>query len=333
MSSDIAPRLIVCSGEPAGIGPELVLKLASNTLDVRLACSADPELLTSVAANLTLDVSIRIISPDEPIPPHTAGTLSVLPCQTAQVVTPGVLNPANAPYVIECLDVAIAACQAGRADAMITAPLQKSIINDAGIPFSGHTEYLAARTAPTIKPIMLLASENLRIALVTTHLSLRQVPSKISVESVRHTIDTVATSLRRYFGIPNPMIAVCGLNPHAGENGHFGTEEIDLIRPAIEAARSDSAQIVGPIPADTAFTPSNREKYDCFISMFHDQGLPVIKALEFGEIVNVTLGLPIIRTSVDHGTALDISGQGIADPSSLLAAVNLAKQLALTNSS
>ena len=213
---------------------------------------------------------------------------------------------------------------------MVTAPLQKSTINEAGITFSGHTEYLAEQTAPDVKPVMLLASNNLRIALVTTHMSLRQVPDQISQTNVYHTIKTVALSLRRYFGLNKPTIAVCGLNPHAGENGHFGTEEIEAIQPAILAARRDDILVDGPLPADTAFTPGNRAKYDCFISMFHDQGLPVIKALEFGEIVNITLGLPIIRTSVDHGTALDIAGQGVADPKSLLAATNLAGQLAMS---
>lgn len=328
MSSDSAPRIIICSGEPAGIGPEIVSKLASTSLNLRIACAGDPDFLSNLCKKLGLAVKVRTISTTDEIPDHKPGTLNVVPCQLKHPVISGVLDKRNSSYVIACLDVAISACVNGFADAMVTAPLQKSAINEAGIPFSGHTEYLAEQTAPDIRPVMLLASDNLRIALVTTHMSLRQVPDQISLENVYRTIRTVALSLRESFDIKKPSIAVCGLNPHAGENGHFGTEEIDAIEPALLAARQDGILVDGPLPADTAFTPGNRAKYDCFISMFHDQGLPVIKALEFGEIVNVTLGLPIIRTSVDHGTALDIAGRGIADPKSLLAAINLAAQLA-----
>lgn len=328
MSNAYWPRIIVCSGEPAGIGPELVLRLASQRLATHLACTADPYLLESLRDSLKLDVTVRSLPADAEIPRHQAGILNVIPCQLSSAVRFGNLDPANSPYVLACLDAAISACRSGQADAMVTAPLQKSVINDAGIPFTGHTEYLAERCKSDTSPIMMLASEALRIALVTTHLSLAEVPKKISREAVAHTIVTLEKTLREDFLIPKPRIAVCGLNPHAGENGHFGREEIDAISPAIAEAQSQGIEVSGPLPADTAFTPENRGRYDGFISMFHDQGLPVIKALAFGEIVNVTLGLPIIRTSVDHGTALDIAGQGIANPASLLAAVQMAITIA-----
>lgn len=328
MSSDTAPRVIISSGEPAGIGPELVLKLANQSLSLKLACTGDPDFLGDLSRQLGLDIDIRKITRSAEIPLHKKGILNVVPCRLNQTVTPGRLNLQNAAYVLDCLDTALTMCVEGYADALTTAPLQKSIINEAGISFSGHTEYLAEQTAGDVQPVMLLASDNLRIALVTTHMSLRQVPDQISRLHVFRTIETVALALNNYFGIKNPAIAVCGLNPHAGENGHFGSEEINAIEPAIADLRSVNINVTGPLPADTAFTPKNREKYDCFVAMFHDQGLPVIKALEFGEIVNVTLGLPIIRTSVDHGTALDIAGQGLADSASLVTAVKLAAQLA-----
>lgn len=328
MRSDTAPRVIISSGEPAGIGPELVLKLAKQSLKLKLACTGDPDFLDDLSQQLGLYLNIKRIAGSTEIPYHEAGTLHVVPCRLRQSVTPGTLNQQNAAYVLQCLDAAITMCREGYADALTTAPLQKSVINEAGISFSGHTEYLAEQTTAGVRPVMLLASEKLRIALVTTHMSLRQVPDQVSREHVLHTIKTVALALQNDFGIDHPAIAVCGLNPHAGENGHFGREEIDAIEPAIADSRTDNINVDGPLPADTAFTPANREKYDCFIAMFHDQGLPVIKALEFGEIVNVTLGLPIIRTSVDHGTALDIAGKGIADPASLLAAVNSAAYFA-----
>lgn len=317
----------MCAGEPAGIGPELVLALAETDLNCRLACVADPVLLRSLAKTSGKNIQIAETNELADLSPHQRGILYVLPCQLDTESKPGQLDPANARYVLECLDKAIDACVNGDADAMVTAPLQKSVINDAGIAFTGHTEYLAQRTSPEVQPVMLLASRDLRVALATTHLALRDVPDNISSAKIEHVIEVVARAMREQFSITEPRIAVCGLNPHAGENGHFGREEIETIAPAVNKMRARGVDVSGPFPGDTAFTPSNRARYDCFISMFHDQGLPVIKALSFGEIVNVTLGLPIVRTSVDHGTGLDIAGRGLADPASLIAAIQLAAEL------
>ncbi|MEM7468125.1 MAG: 4-hydroxythreonine-4-phosphate dehydrogenase PdxA [Pseudomonadota bacterium] len=326
-SSSAAPKIIVTAGEPAGIGPELVLALAKENLHAHVACCADPEHLRALNETLGFKVQINTVGSISESQAHRPGCLSVLPTQLLTPVTPGQLDARNSHYVLNSLNVAIDACVKGEADAMVTGPLQKSIINEAGISFSGHTEYLAARTRVNHQPVMLLASDRLRVALATTHLALQDVPKTISAEKLLHVINVTASALKNWFGIAAPRVAVCGLNPHAGESGHFGNEEINEIAPAIAKASAAGVDVVGPLPADTAFTPSNREKFDCFISMFHDQGLPVIKALNFGEIVNVTLGLPIIRTSVDHGTGLDIAGQGKADHASLLAAVNLACKL------
>ena len=322
------PRIIVSAGEPAGIGPELVLALARAKLSIKLSCVADPSMLHGLSTRLGLDIDIIEIDSTADIPPHRAGTLHVIPRQLRVPVTAGQLQPDNAAYVLECLDTAISACVDRNADAMVTAPLQKSVINDAGITFTGHTEYLAEKTAPGVQPVMLLAAGDLRVALATTHLPLARVVDSLSEANIRHAIEVIDHSLRKQFSIDKPKIAVCGVNPHAGESGHFGREEIEIIQPAIAFARSIGIDVVGPLPGDTAFTPSNRAIYDCYLSMFHDQGLPVIKALSFGEIVNVTLGLPIIRTSVDHGTGLDIAGRGTADAASLIAAVKLAARLA-----
>ena len=325
-------RILVSAGEPAGIGPELALRLAQHDLQISLACVADLALLNAHNKSLNIGVELDVLSTVEALRPHRAGRLQVIPCSLADECKPGVLNPNNARYVLDCLDLAINACQSGLADAMVTAPVQKSVINDAGIKFTGHTEYLAEQTGTTTPPIMLLASRDLRIALVTTHLRITDVASHVTTPAVLHAIEVVNEALRNFFGIQRPTIAVCGLNPHAGENGHFGNEESLSIEPALVAARAANIDVHGPLPADTAFTPPNRARFDAYISMFHDQGLPVIKALDFGEIVNVTLGLPIIRTSVDHGTALDIAGTGQADASSLLAATLLAGELATTHS-
>ena len=323
-----APRILLSAGEPAGIGPELALKLAQQELPFSLACIADFDLLTEQNTALETNITLEALPSTEALHAHRCGHLQVIPCALAEPCVPGMLNPSNAQYVLNCLDLAVDACRSGLADAMVTAPVQKSVINDAGINFTGHTEYLAARTATKTAPIMLLASNDLRIALVTTHLRISDVATHITMSAVLHAIAVVNKALENDFGIHEPNIAVCGLNPHAGENGHFGSEEGTSIEPAIKTARSQGIKVDGPLPADTAFTPPNRAHYDAYISMFHDQGLPVIKALDFGEIVNVTLGLPIIRTSVDHGTALDIAGSGKADVSSLLAATKLAGRLA-----
>jgi 4-hydroxythreonine-4-phosphate dehydrogenase len=248
--------------------------------------------------------------------------LRVLHVPAAAGVEPGVLNPANARYVLRLLDLAADGCIGGQFDAMVTAPVQKSVINDAGVPFLGHTEYLAERTGGY--PVMMLAAGPLRVALATTHMPLAAVPSAITRERLDRVLRTLNRDLQTRFDIANPRILVCGLNPHAGESGHLGREEIDVIAPTLTALRAGGLHLTGPAPADTAFTPHMLEHADAVLAMFHDQGLPVIKYAGFGQAVNVTLGLPIVRTSVDHGTALSLAGAGKADPGSLAAAVELA---------
>ena len=242
-------------------------------------------------------------------------------------VAPGRLDAGNAGYVLRTLDRAVAGCLTGEFDAMVTGPVQKSVLNDAGYAFTGHTEYLAEK-AGGAAPVMMLVADALRVALATTHLPLHAVPAAITMQKLCYVFETVARSLHESFGIEAPRIAVCGLNPHAGEAGHLGREEVEVIVPAIHAARQRGLALHGPLPADTAFTPTMRDRYDAYISMFHDQGLPVLKALGFGHAVNITLGLPFIRTSVDHGTALDVAGTGRADQGSLRSALALAVKLA-----
>jgi 4-hydroxythreonine-4-phosphate dehydrogenase len=256
-----------------------------------------------------------------------AGTLEVIDIPLAAPCVAGRLDPANARHVLELLDRAIAGCASHEFDAMVTAPVQKSVINDAGVPFTGHTEYLALNTGAT-HPVMLLAAESLRVALATTHLPLRAVSDAITAPLLDTTIRILADDVRRLWGISRPRIAVCGLNPHAGESGHLGTEDRDVIQPAVERARANGLMVDGPIPADTVFVPRALSNYDVVLAMYHDQGLPVLKHAGFGHAVNVTLGLPIIRTSVDHGTALDLAGTGRADAGSLIAATQLALEFA-----
>jgi 4-hydroxythreonine-4-phosphate dehydrogenase len=244
-------------------------------------------------------------------------------------VVPGTLDVRNAPHVLATLTRAANGCLEGEFDAIVTAPVHKGVINDAGIPFTGHTEFFAARAHSDV--VMLLVAPGLRVALATTHLALSAVPAAITAASLVRTLRILNDDLRHRFGIAAPRIAVLGLNPHAGEGGHLGREEIDIIAPALAALRAEGLQLDGPLSADTAFVPAKREQYDAYLAMFHDQGLPVLKALGFGDGVNVTLGLPFIRTSVDHGTALDLAGTGRADPASMMAAAGLAAQLAARN--
>jgi 4-hydroxythreonine-4-phosphate dehydrogenase len=320
------PTLAVTVGEPAGIGPELCAMLAarhaSAPFRARIVLIGDRELLDARARR------IGLASPAE--------AFEVWHHPLTTRVTPGTPDPANARAVLRMLDAASDACATGAYDALVTAPMQKSVMMDAGIAFLGHTEHLAARTH-TPRVVMMLVggtvSSPLRVALVTTHLPLAEVPRAITPAAVRETLDIVARELRARFRIEAPRIAVCGLNPHAGESGHLGREEVEVIAPAIaEAMRSSSAHIDGPLPADTVFVPEHAQRYDAIVAMYHDQGLPVLKAASFGRGVNVTLGLPFTRTSVDHGTALDLAADGArartADPGSLVAAVELAIELA-----
>ena len=319
-------RLAVSVGEPAGIGPDICLDLAaSGSEDVDLTFVGDARVLEARAA--LLGRSVRIVPVDSNAAKAAPAVLRVLHIDLPRPPPPGRPDSANSPAVLRALDAAVDGCLAGRFDALVTAPLGKGVIADAGMPFSGHTEYLAARCG-VARVVMMLVAGNLRVALATTHLPLRRVPDALTVPGLTETLRILADDLRRRFGVERPRIAVCGLNPHAGERGHLGREEIDVIAPAIAGARAQGLDVEGPLPADTLFTPARLEPFDAVLAMFHDQGLPVLKYAGFGQAVNVTLGLPIIRTSVDHGTAYDLAGTGRADAGSLRQAVALAAQLA-----
>jgi 4-hydroxythreonine-4-phosphate dehydrogenase len=317
-----APAIVVTAGEPAGIGPDLCLALAARDWPCRLAVAADPALLAARAKDLS--VAVELVETDaDRVGPHRAGRLQVLPFATAHPVVAGRLDPANARHVLDLLACAADGCRDGRFAAMVTAPVQKSVIAEAGVPFTGHTEWLAERTGAPL-PVMLLVAGKLRVALATTHLPLRAVPDALTADGLGAVLDVLAGGLGARFGLARPRIVVCGLNPHAGESGHLGREDDAVIRPAVERAQSRGIAARGPVPADTAFTPRVLADADAVLAMYHDQGLPVLKYAGFGHAVNVTLGLPIVRTSVDHGTALDLAGTGRADPGSLFAALELA---------
>jgi 4-hydroxythreonine-4-phosphate dehydrogenase len=320
------PRIVITSGEPAGIGPDACVVLAQSGWDADIVVAADSALLTATARILGLPLSIQAYDSSRPASPHRAGTLSVMHFSAPQPVIAGRPDPRNAAYVIDMLDRACDGCLNGEFAAMVTAPVQKSTLMDAGYAFTGHTEYLAARTRAAL-PVMLLVSDRLRVALVTTHLALADVPSAITRERLRATLRIVDMDMDRHFSVSAPRIAVLGLNPHAGEAGHLGREEIDVIQPVIQELRAEGLNLEGPVPADTAFTPRFLQTVDVVVAMYHDQGLPVIKHTGFGNGVNVTLGLPILRTSVDHGTALSLARTGTADTGSLRAALALAIEL------
>ena len=315
--------MVLTAGEPAGIGPDLCLALADTEFAEQLVVVADPAVLEARAAMLGRQITLTDYESDAAA---TAGALRVLPIRFPEAVECGQLNPANAPQVLEGLRRAASGCLSGEFCGLVTGPVQKSVIIDAGIPFTGHTEFLAQLTGAAL-PVMLLASDTLRVALATTHLPLRAVPDAISTAGIVEVVEVLHQDLKSRFGIDKPAIIICGLNPHAGEGGHLGHEDQDVIAPAVAACQSKGIDARGPLPADTAFTPASGHA-DAILAMYHDQGLPVIKHAGFGDAVNVTLGLPIIRTSVDHGTALDIAGTGTADPGSLVAAVKLASELA-----
>ena len=303
--------VIITPGEPAGIGPDIVLQLMSGHPDLRAVIMADQHLLSARAQKLGLKMPAGLQIRHIPL---------AVPCQ------PGKLDPRNAGYVLECLTQATQACLQGEFHALVTGPVHKGVINEAGTAFSGHTEFLAELTHSPL-PVMLLAADSLRVALLTIHIPLAAVPAAITAEKLRSTIAIIHQDLQRRFGVEQPRIAVCGLNPHAGENGYLGREELDVITPALIQLRREGYHLRGPLPADTAFTPAALQQCDVVLAMYHDQGLPVIKAQNFSSAVNVTLGLPIIRTSVDHGTALELAGTGKAEFSSLFAAVELAFKL------
>lgn len=319
--------LVVTAGEPAGIGPELCLVLPQLQIGHDLVVISDPELLRHRAQQLAIDVTISELDPAD-VGQRRAGNdeLLVLAERFPQAPECGTLNPANAAALLAGLRRAVTGCMDGTFAALVTAPLHKGVINDAGIEFPGHTEFLAELTH-TARPVMLLVAGELRVALASTHMPLRAVPDYLTQDGLRDVLQILHRELRNCFGIADPEIVVCGLNPHAGEGGHLGTEDQEIIAPVVDELADKGLAIRGPLPADTAFTPAAGHK-DAVVAMYHDQGLPVLKYAGFGSAVNVTLGLPIIRTSVDHGTALDIAGTGRADAGSLEAAVKLAARLA-----
>lgn len=318
------PRLALTAGEPAGVGPELLIRLAATPLAATLVAITDRDLLQRAAARC--GVAIELIDDDGSAPTHrTPGSLRVQHVALGAQETPGQPDPRNAHHVLATLAAAADGCMTGRYAAVVTAPLQKSSINDAGIPFSGHTEFFAERAQAEV--VMMLASPELRVALATTHLPLHAVADTITAPLLTRVLRIVEAELRHKFGLEAPRIAVLGINPHAGEGGHIGREEIDTIIPVLNQLRAEGMQLLGPLPADTAFVPALRSRYDAVLAMYHDQALPVLKSEAFDRTVNLTLGLPFIRTSVDHGTALDLAGTGQADPASLIAAANMALEL------
>lgn len=314
------PVIALTAGEPAGVGPDLCIALSHQELPCHLSILGDLDVLRARAAQL--DIHVNFITSDR-IPPHQPGSLHVHHVPVAAPVTPGELSICNSAHVLALLDAAIAGCMNGSYHAMVTAPVHKGIINDAGFAFTGHTEYLADHSG-TQKVVMMLAGGGLRVALATTHLPLREVADAITPRLLGEVIPILHNDLQRKFGIPAPRIVIAGLNPHAGESGHLGHEEINIIEPALARLRAQGMDLVGPLPADTLFSRIRHEPCDAVLAMYHDQGLPVLKYASFGAGVNVTLGLPFIRTSVDHGTALDLAGTGRAEAGSLLTAIEVA---------
>ena len=314
--SSFIPKLIVTSGEPSGIGPDACLHLLRAKLPAQITILGDSVVFGQRAEQLGLQDALK--------------DLNLISVPTKFPVIAGRLDVNNVPMVLEQLDIAIKSCMQKKYHAMVTAPLHKGIINEAGHVFTGHTEYLAQKTMAE-KPVMMLACEAMRVALVTTHLPLEKVPAAITQENILKVLEILYNDLKLRFGIKAPVIGVCGLNPHAGEQGHLGRTEIDIIEPSLKLARESGLEIIGPLPADTAFTPKILDQVDAVLCMYHDQGLPVLKYASFGRGTNITLGLPIIRTSVDHGTALDLAGTGRIDPGSMIAAAEIAIEMAHVN--
>ncbi|OON39976.1 4-hydroxythreonine-4-phosphate dehydrogenase PdxA [Izhakiella australiensis] len=323
-------RVVITPGEPAGIGPDLTLTLAQREWPVELVVCASPQLLRERAQQLGLCITLREYQPGVAAQPQRAGTLTVLPVELPCPVKAGELCVDNSHYVLETLARACDGCLSGEFAALITGPVHKGVINDAGIAFSGHTEFFEQR-AGCQRVVMMLATEKLRVALATTHLPLKDVSAAISRESLHQVIQILHRDLQQKFGKAQPHILVCGLNPHAGESGHMGHEEIDTIIPALNDLREQGMMLSGPLPADTLFQPKYLQNADAVLAMYHDQGLPVLKYQGFGRAVNITLGLPFIRTSVDHGTALELAGRGEADAGSFITALNLAISMIKTS--
>ncbi|WP_028115702.1 4-hydroxythreonine-4-phosphate dehydrogenase PdxA [Ferrimonas senticii] len=320
-------RIALTPGEPAGIGPDLAVQIAQQAWPVELVVCADPELLSQRAKQLGLPLTLQPYQPSQAPRPQQAGTLTIAPTALAAPCNVGQLDEANAAYVVETLRFASERNLSGEFAAVVTGPVHKGIINQAGVPFSGHTEYFAQQ-AGCQDVVMMLATEGLQVALVTTHIPLAYVAKAITPERLEKVIRILHHDLQRKFACQQPRILVCGLNPHAGEGGHLGREEIDIIEPTLNALRSEGMLLTGPLPADTLFQPKYLDHADAVLAMYHDQGLPVLKYKGFGQSLNITLGLPFIRTSVDHGTALDLAGTGQADAGSLKVALRKAIELA-----
>lgn len=318
-------RLALTPGEPAGIGPDLAVLAAQQSREFELVAFTDPDLLRARAKELNLPLTLREYQAGKALA-DDAGTLCIYPVQTTEAVQTGELNPANAGYVLNTLGMAVDACLDHQMHALVTGPVHKGVINDSGIAFTGHTEFIAERSSSY--PVMMLLAGELRVALATTHIPLAEVACAITRERLLKVCRVLHTDLQETFAIDKPHILVAGLNPHAGESGHLGLEEINVIEPVLEELRSEGMQLTGPLPADTLFTPQHLDNADAVLAMYHDQGLPVLKYAGFGEAVNITLGLPLIRTSVDHGTALDLAGSGNINSGSLNAATQLALRLA-----
>lgn len=325
MNHHFIPTLALTAGEPAGIGPDLCVQIAQQSLPCKLVVIADRELLLARAQQLKLPLKLLNMSTPAPSQ-HQMGSLQVLHVPLTESAIPGALNSANAHYVLATLQKAVEGCKSGQFDGMVTAPVHKGVINDAGISFTGHTEYLSELTQSQV--VMMLVGGGMRVTLATTHLPLKDVAAAITTNRIEKKLRIIHQDLITRFMLDKPHIAVAGLNPHAGESGHLGREEIDIIIPTLNKLRAEGMHLTGPVPADTLFNPAQLQQVDCVFTMYHDQGLPVLKHASFGGGVNVTLGLPIIRTSVDHGTALELAATGRAHAGSLLAAIEMAVQLA-----
>ena len=323
------PRIVLTSGEPAGIGPDVILMAAQQSWDADLLCIGDRNMLEARAKLLDMELEFLPYTTGDAPEAHQPGKLRYIHVPAPAEVAPGKLDPGNAYYVLALLSLATELCATGEASGLVTAPVQKSVINDAGIPFTGHTEFLA-HAFGCERVVMMLSAGELRVALATTHLPLSEVSAAITYEQLTETLGILHSNLHRHFGLAAPRITVLGLNPHAGEGGHLGREEIEVIGPVIKELREQGLNLTDPVPADTAFTAQWRENTDVYLAMYHDQGLPVLKSAGFGEAVNMTLGLPVVRTSVDHGTALDLAGTGKARSSSLEAAIAMAIKSAAT---
>lgn len=325
MASENIPVLALTPGEPAGIGPDLCLQTVTGISDARLIIFADPELLEERCQLLGIEPQFNQLSVEDIHSDYVPGAVNVTPVNLKAKTQPGKLNTDNASYVLKTLESAVHACSSGYCDALVTAPVHKGIINDAGISFSGHTEFLAELTGGD--PVMMLACPGLRVALVTTHLPLKEISAAITAGTIEKVVRATHHDLVNRFGIAQPAIYVCGLNPHAGEDGHLGMEEIETIIPTLDKLREEGISLTGPLPADTIFTPKYMEQADVILAMYHDQGLSVLKHMGFGQAVNITLGLPLIRTSVDHGTALELAGSGQANTGSLKMAIDTAIEM------